>query len=717
MKDIAFNSVDCILFRQFWSTYVKSETKIRRQDLSDTRLDMLFQIASDSIRTELAGCPYLAITTDGWTGNGVSFWSITVSGLNPEWKLVHHRLGCIPIFAPKHNSAVLASSIKSTFVNLELDSAKVVSVTTDEGGAAPLIASHFTGAKQFLCLAHRLNTILTNSFNEIIETIRRIGLVMDTCKRIVSSINHSVLRREQLIVNQIHNDEPVKTLKQQVDTRWNSWLSLFRSIKESQQSVMGILIANRQDFEWCDFVISNSVYFFRVLELLIHLLSLFEQSSAISCQENSITSPLIVAQTLWLEHQLSSLQLPNATKDDAQAIIDINLCVGILHKHLKRKIPLSDDEYICFALSPLHAYVAGEGEFEQSWNEALNYGYGLIERLLADESEPSAVRSPSKPSSNLPWSQAMTKMPAANLSPQSELNNFKQRKQDDINCGELEWWRANSSIFPRLSVLARKFLCIPSSQAASERDFSRMRRTCTFLRSSLNPDKLWKISLIAPALSKFWKLKSDKERGLGVTGNQSNELRRKRRSEKLKLRLSSISPNTICEVTAFSEEAENTFIETSETQTDDWSDEEFSEDDLEENDTTSDETVESDLDFEEIPPKRQLLDDSSIRLTRQSPCSCKIAVVKRGAYLFSATFTGFPEPHTGPPPLENLFKGVHEMIVEWTRESTRYYTFTIPNEERESCTARAFMKTYLLERFIVTDSMYNVSSMDIEAEA
>ena len=47
-----------------------------------------------------------------------------------------------------------------------------------------------------------------------------------------------------------------------------------------------------------------------------------------------------------------------------------------------------------------------------------------------------------------------------------------QIEEIDHNLTVLEWWKKNSAFFPRLSVLAKKFLAIHASSVSSERVFS-----------------------------------------------------------------------------------------------------------------------------------------------------------------------------------------------------------------------------------------------------
>lgn len=57
------------------------------------------------------------------------------------------------------------------------------------------------------------------------------------------------------------------------------------------------------------------------------------------------------------------------------------------------------------------------------------------------------------------------------------------RSEGDQRDASLIWWHANEARFPVLSVLARRFLCIQVTSAASERGFSILSHVVTALRS------------------------------------------------------------------------------------------------------------------------------------------------------------------------------------------------------------------------------------------
>lgn len=70
----------------------------------------------------------------------------------------------------------------------------------------------------------------------------------------------------------------------------------------------------------------------------------------------------------------------------------------------------------------------------------------------------------------------------------AELTAYLMSPDVDSDTDPLHWWKANETIFPRLSKLAKKHLCIPASSAPSERVFSAGGNIITCHRASLKPE-------------------------------------------------------------------------------------------------------------------------------------------------------------------------------------------------------------------------------------
>ena len=95
---------------------------------------------------------------------------------------------------------------------------------------------------------------------------------------------------------------------------------------------------------------------------------------------------------------------------------------------------------------------------------------------------------------------------AAGPSPQQdqaiafELQAYLQARPLDPEADPLEWRKASQTLYPLLSKLATKYLCIPATSAASERVFSTGGNVVTCLRSSLKPDQVNRLVFLAKNL-------------------------------------------------------------------------------------------------------------------------------------------------------------------------------------------------------------------------
>ena len=70
---------------------------------------------------------------------------------------------------------------------------------------------------------------------------------------------------------------------------------------------------------------------------------------------------------------------------------------------------------------------------------------------------------------------------------QDEIEDYMIIEEIDVNTCSFKWWAFQSSHFPILSQLARKYLAILTSSAASERLFSDARNVMTARQINLLP--------------------------------------------------------------------------------------------------------------------------------------------------------------------------------------------------------------------------------------
>ena len=106
----------------------------------------------------------------------------------------------------------------------------------------------------------------------------------------------------------------------------------------------------------------------------------------------------------------------------------------------------------------------------------------------------------------------------ASVTVSDEIKRYKALRPEALGSDPLLFWKRQQHAFPLLSQLARRYLCIPATSAASERTFSTAGNVITKHRASLKPDMVGTIMLLYGSwriVDEYW-AKRDKEEGKGL---------------------------------------------------------------------------------------------------------------------------------------------------------------------------------------------------------
>ncbi|KAI7809954.1 putative zinc finger BED domain-containing protein 1-like, partial [Triplophysa rosa] len=83
---------------------------------------------------------------------------------------------------------------------------------------------------------------------------------------------------------------------------------------------------------------------------------------------------------------------------------------------------------------------------------------------------------------------------------EGELKGYLSTPNAESEVDPLGWWKVHEANFPRVSQLARKYLCIPATSAPSERAFSTGGIIVTCQRATLKPDKVIQLVFLSKNL-------------------------------------------------------------------------------------------------------------------------------------------------------------------------------------------------------------------------
>ena len=79
-----------------------------------------------------------------------------------------------------------------------------------------------------------------------------------------------------------------------------------------------------------------------------------------------------------------------------------------------------------------------------------------------------------------------------------------KKSPEDLNLSLLEWWKKHQYMFPRLSILAKKYLGIPDSSVPSERVFSLAGNLVNKKRSRMKPALVDSIIFLKMNMALYW---------------------------------------------------------------------------------------------------------------------------------------------------------------------------------------------------------------------
>ncbi|ROL03914.1 Transposable element Hobo transposase [Anabarilius grahami] len=181
------------------------------------------------------GC---AVTTDIWTENyqKTSFLSATIHYIEANYDLVSRVLFATPFDAgtSKTGDNIRAFLFQNLRVfGIDSSQAKKLVFVTDRG--ANMVAA-LRGFTRLNCSAHILNTILSHAFSSaVMDKTPEVGNLLKDVKKLVTYFKHSGLQVKLS-----------KSLKQSVETRWNSNFEMLDSVFQQYDEIATILLDNKQ---------------------------------------------------------------------------------------------------------------------------------------------------------------------------------------------------------------------------------------------------------------------------------------------------------------------------------------------------------------------------------------------------------------------------------------------------------------------------------------
>nr|XP_054600178.1 E3 SUMO-protein ligase ZBED1-like [Nothobranchius furzeri] len=334
----------------------------------------------------------------------------------------------------------------------------------------------------------------------------RIERAVGVCKKVVSTFSFSWKKKRELKKAQIDLKLPDHSLKTECPTRWGSRQAMVSRVLEQQKAIAHVLsqdkgtrhlIPSWQDIDvleainktlgpLVEFTDALSGEKYVSVSLIKPTLHLFNNSILAEQDDDTDLSKCIKRRILeYLNEKYGDS--PTQELLDMATVLDprfkLRYASEVSQETIKARLTMEMKSIMEAAVmgAPIgNTEVADDGASNQT------------KRKRGLSSFFKAPHSPAAPGAEhtLQLDQAIA----------CELQGYLQAGTLDTEEDPLGWWKLSQNLFPRLSILAKKYLCIPATSASSERVFSTGGNVVNCLRASLKPDHVNRLVFLAKNL-------------------------------------------------------------------------------------------------------------------------------------------------------------------------------------------------------------------------
>lgn len=442
-----------------------------RRTIMRNLLPDMYEHCKQSLMEALEQVEYCALTTDLWTSRATeSYLTVTCHYITGTWELRASVLETahVPV---AHTAENLAAEL--TRITTEWNISNKVACVVTDGCSNVVAAIRLNNWNHLHCFAHLVNLIVSDSVNAEPSVLS----LQKKCQDIVSYFHKSSKATDKLTSIQNRLNIENHKLIQYVETRWNSTFYMFERIIEQHEAITTTLcLLNKSS-------LCISPGDIGVLKEVVELLKPFEEITRELSGEDYISLSMIIPLATSVQH------ITSGSRD-----VSVNLGDKLCLQMRKRFLNMESNSLLASAtlldprMKKLGFHDAGcsdqavrrvigelklpDNQLQQS-EQTLEVGQSGGEANLWQFFDLRVSESNSK---RTPNSDALV-----------EMRQYTQLKHIERKEDPLAWWRENASVYPKLQLLAKKYLCIPGTSVPSERLFSKAGELISNRRSQLKP--------------------------------------------------------------------------------------------------------------------------------------------------------------------------------------------------------------------------------------
>lgn len=442
---------------------------------------------------------HYSLTIDSWTSVATkSYVAVTLHGVSTSWELESFLLDLVPV-EESETARYLAGLVRGVLHRWEIDIERVVAITSDGASNVKAAIANELDIEWIYCLAHQINRSIRLALDA-----PDIKPIIDRAKAIAKTFKRSSNAKRMLAERQRALGLRVKSLKIDNKTRWGSAHKMLKRLVSSRPAVsacLGALHGLRRPIP--DDLTSPQ---WVTIERLAKILEPLKKATKFV---SSQTVPTIGA-AMPLVSRATSRYLKAGDGDSTRIASfkqnvsdDLTARWNLLEQHA------SDTLLLAVYLDPrfkTFAFIDDVSKRHTLLDKAASLASTLVSTTTAADADRSTGRTQQRESTTLsPYAKVMDDLFGEQVVPVNsaardvalELSHYRNRPDalrllpdKKTILDPLAWWKQHQLKYPRLAVLARRYLSVISTSVPAERVFSKGGWTVNKRRCALSDESV-----------------------------------------------------------------------------------------------------------------------------------------------------------------------------------------------------------------------------------
>ena len=330
---------------------------------------------------------------------------------------------------------------------------------------------------------------------------KRIERAMGVSKKVVSTFSYSWKKKKELTAAQKELDLPEHRLMTESPTRWGSRHAMIARVLEQEKAISKVLSADRQTrhlaLSWQDIEVLESVH--KALNQLVEFTDALSGEAHVSV---SCVKPVL---------QLFNTEVLKPGEVDTELTKAIKTTITTYLNEKYDDDATDDLLNMASLVDPRFKthYIQGD-KVEAVKSRAVAQILGDCQSTPQSTLTPTATATASAPPAKMQrktlgsFFKKSYSVSTSSLTDEqdveAELNSYLLAPEVDGETNPLAWWKTHCTLYPRVSFLAKRYLCIPATSSPSERAFSTSGNIVSCHRAALKPDVVNRLVFLAKNL-------------------------------------------------------------------------------------------------------------------------------------------------------------------------------------------------------------------------